>query len=118
MTVKALFAEFVSVPVKLAEPVVAIVPMAVATKLIVTVMVCPPGSVEVRHVITPPRVPAAGVVHAPPAFAVADRNWNEEGSVVVKVTPLAEIFVLSLTCQVKVSDEPWVGPPFWAEPVT
>lgn len=106
VTVNELFAVFVSVPVNVADPAVGMVPTTVGTKLTLTVMVCPPGRDAVRHVITPPNEPGAGVTQTPPAFVEAEVNWKEEGIVLVNTTAFATTLWLSFTCQVNVSAVP------------
>jgi hypothetical protein len=63
VTVNALFAGFVSVPNKVAAPVVENVPARVGVKFTVTMAVAPPLIVPGAQVIVPPKEPAAGCLH-------------------------------------------------------
>lgn len=109
---------FVSVPPKVAEPVVETSPVCNGTKFTVTTMVWPPGRLARLQV----RVPPIALVATPPQvpwLALAETNWKLGGSGSVKATFGTGVLpVLFLICQVKVSPVPWFGPPLRAEPLT
>lgn len=65
VTVNELLEVFVSVPPKVAEPVVEISPVCNGTKFTVTIMVCPPGRLARLHVRVPPNELAAIPPHVP-----------------------------------------------------
>ena len=62
VTVNALFAGLVSVPLNSADPVTGIVPLAATLTFTITVMVCPPPMLAAEQVIVP-EVPGAGPSH-------------------------------------------------------
>ena len=76
-----LLAVFESVPLNVADPVVAIVPVIVVLTLMVTTIVCPTGKLPVLQVTTPPAVPGAGAEQVPPALAVTEPNLNEDAGI-------------------------------------
>ena len=59
VTVNALFAGFVSVPMNSADPVTGIVPLPATFTFTITVIVCPPPMLAAEQVIVP-EVPGAG----------------------------------------------------------
>ena len=118
VTVKELLLVFVSVPPKVAEPVVEMVPACNGTKFTVTTMVWPPGKLARLQVSVPP-IALVAIPPQVPWLALAETNWKLGGSGSVKTTFGAGVLpVLSLICQVKVSPVPWFGPPLRAEPFT
>ena len=114
VTLVELFAGFVSVPEKVAEPVeVKPLPATVGVAITVTIAVWPPLIVPTLHVIVVPEA-----VHEP-SDVVAELIWKLAGTVSLKTTPGAlTVPRLSLICQVKVTFEPTVGLPLFEEPVT
>jgi hypothetical protein len=118
VTVNELLEVLVSVPPKVAEPVVEMSPVCSGTKFTVTTMVWPPGRLAKLHVRVPPTALVAIPPHVP-WLALAETNWKLGGSGSVKATFGAGVLpVLFLICQVKVSPVPWFGPPLRAEPLT
>src|SRR5215472_7644079 len=118
VTVNELLEMFVSLPLKLPEPVAEKTPACVGTKLTDTSHVWPPGRLSRLQVSVPPKLPAGTPPHVP-TLAVPDVNWKLAGSCSVNTTfEAVALPVLFLICQVKVSPVPWFGPPFWAEPFT
>lgn len=117
VTENELFAGLVSVPTKVADPVVVIVPVVLNPTFAVTTIVCPPARLDRLQETFPPAVPGAGPVHDP---RLEETDWNTipGANVVLKLTPLATTFWLSLICQVKVSVPVEDGPPFCADPTT
>ena len=116
VTVNALFAGLVSMPLNVAEPVTGMVPAAATLETTVTTIVCPPPIVDAVQVMVPEE-PGTGPWQEP-IVVLTDTNANEVGSVVVKLTRLAAVLWLSLICQVNVSRLLTDGPPFCAAPVT
>lgn len=109
---------FVSVPPKVAEPVVENTPACSGTKFTVTSRVWPPGRLARLQVRVPPNEPCATPPQVP-WLPAAESNWKLEGRGSVKTTFCAVALpVLFLICQVKVSPVPWFGPPLRAEPTT
>ena len=97
---------FVSVPPKVAEPVVENTPACSGTKFTVTNRVWPPGKLAKLQVRVPPNEPDGTPPHMP-WLAAAETNWKLGGSGNVKTTFGAAVLpVLFLICQVKVSPVP------------
>lgn len=118
VTVNELLEIFVSVPPKVAEPVVENVPACSGTKFNVTSKVWPPGRLAKLQVRVPPNEPDATPPQVP-WLPAAEINWKLGGSGNVKTTFGAGVLpVLFLICQVNVSPVPWLGPPLLAEPFT
>src|SRR5215472_2145954 len=118
VTVNELLEMFVSLPLKLPEPVAEKTPACVGTKLTDTSHVWPPGRLSRLQVSVPPKLPAGTPPHVP-TLAAPEVNWKLGGSCSVNTTfEAVALPVLFLICQVKVSPVPWFGPPFWAEPLT
>jgi len=118
VTVNELLEIFVSVPPKVAEPVLENIPACVGTKLTDTSHVWPPGKLARLQVSVPPSDPGATPPHVP-TLAAPEVNWKLAGNCNVNTTfEAVEFPVEFLICHVKVSPVPWFGPPFWAEPFT
>lgn len=118
VTVNELLEIFVSLPLKLDDPVAEKTPACVGTKLTDTNHVCPPGKLARLQVSVPPNDPGVTPLHVP-TLAAPEVNWKLGGSCSVNTTFEAVVLpLLFLICQVKVSPVPWFGPPFWAEPFT
>src|SRR5215472_15850113 len=116
VTVNELLEIFVSVPPKVAEPVLENIPACVGTKLTDTSHVWPPGKLARLQVSVPPKLRDGTPPHVP-TLADPEVNWKLGGSCNVNATfEAVALPVLFLICQVKVSPVPWFGPPFWAEP--
>ena len=118
VTVNELLEIFVSVPPKVAEPVVENTPACSGTKFTVTSRVWPPGRLARLQVRVPPNEP--GVIPPQvPWLPAAESNWKLAGRGSVKTTFCAVALpVLFLICQVNVSPVLMLGPPFCAEPLT
>ena len=118
VTVNELLEIFVSVPPKVAEPVVENIPACCGTKFTVTSRVWPPGRLARLQVSVPPNEPDATPPHEP-WLAAAETNWKLVGSGRLNATFGAAVLpVLFLICQVKASPVLTLGPPFCAEPFT
>ena len=118
VTVNELLEVFVSVPPKVADPVVENVPACKGMKSTVTIRVWPPGRLARLQVSVPP-IALAATPPQVPWLAEASTNWKFGGIGSVKTTFGAGVLpVLFLICQVNVSPVPWFGPPLRAEPTT
>src|ERR1041385_9500756 len=79
VTLNELLEIFVSVPPKVAEPVLENIPACVGTKLTVTIQVWPPGKLARLQVSVPPNDPGVAPPHVP-TLADPEVNWKLGGS--------------------------------------
>ena len=106
VTVNELLEIFVSVPPKVAEPVVENTPACSGTKFTVTSSVWPPGKLAKLQVRVPPNEPGATPPQVP-WLPAAETNWKPVGSGKLNATFGAAVLpVLFLICQVNVSPVP------------
>jgi hypothetical protein len=117
VTVAELLRGFVSVPLKVAEPVNGSEPAAATVKFTVTCIVWLPARLDKLQVTVLPAVPGAGPVQLTPRLLLTELYRTPVGRVVVNTTLLAAVVWLFLTCQLMKSAVLTVGPPFAAAPV-